>query len=372
MRGSLSTIPVEVTSGLAVLVLVAGCEALFDESLVDEARMQNAVCDGRQPPERPDVPDGPDVGGPYHFVAHEMDVNTEVSWREIGLNLDGLCSGGDDPVVECRPPSGGEPERDGIEGIDNVIAHHLGPLALLLEPRLESLLLEGWARGNNSVVIRVEGWNGEDDDPEIDVSFAHSVYGAAPAEDGSAPEVVWDGELATLADGAPALPAWEGDDYFWMRAENFVDGDVEEPVLHADQAWMSSRVLVAELPDDASFIVPLLVGPSGAVNRVQLISGVLFARLSADGRSLEEIVLAGRWASGALLEQVALAGYCPGSVEHDIASSLFDDILDIRVTSGTGGEGVLCDGASFAVRGRATLARAAGTEAVEAPPPACP
>jgi hypothetical protein len=300
-----------------------------------------------------------------------MDINTEVSWLDIGFNLDGLCSEGDDPVVECRPPSGGEAERDGIDGIDNVIGHHLAPLALLLEPGIESLLLESFGRGDNNVLIRIEGWNGGSDDPEVEVSFAHTVYGAAPAGDGSVPEITWDGERATLPGGGPAVPAWEGEDYFWVREEDVVDGDVGQAVRHADRAWISSRVLVAELPDEVSFIVPLLVGPSEAVNRVRLTSGVLIARLSADGRSMEEVMLAGRWPADELLLQVALSGYCEGSVEHDIAASLFNDILDVRAESGTGGEGVLCDAASFAVRGRATLGRVAGTQAVDPPPDTC-
>jgi hypothetical protein len=354
------------------IAAIGGCTTLFDESAIQEPVVLDTACTGRLPPGMTDAVDGADAEDAT-FVVREMVLDTRDVWRDIGFNLDGLCtSGTEDRSRECGGLTD-ELEPDGDDGIDNAFGHRLTPLALLLEPIFQSSLEAAWLNAEANVVMRVSDWNGLAEDPSVTVSFGHTLYGAPAEADGSAPELDWDGDVARYRrDGAEAAPTWAGADFFWLRDDDFEGGDLDQPMLRAETAWVTADQIVARLPDGIRFIVPLLITEAGGLNRVTLNEGLLVAKLSADRSALDEVIVAGRWPETALRYEALVAGYCMDHVLYDVAQDLFDTAIDVRAHAAMGDPSEPCDAMSFAVRASANRGRVGGVVAVAEPPHPCP
>jgi hypothetical protein len=162
-----------------------------------------------------------------------------------------------------------------------------------------------------------------------------------------APEVEAVGfEPRYLSDGTrPPPPNWDGNDYGWFRTETFLDGDPDRPLLRDDNAYISNRLVVARLPERIEILFPaeevgVLVKVTGAI---------AIGRISDDLMSIEDVVVAGRWAVNDLLSTAENVGVCRGTPQYDILSGQLDTIADIRSNPGTGGPDVLCDAISLGV-----------------------
>ena len=328
-----------------VLGALEGC-VVYDPSLIEDSGPPDAgPCDSRLAPTRPSGPDGDD-GEEYFFGLRQVVLNQQDgdAWRNIGLNLDGHCTGSPSFTANCLPPSGRRSPADGEGGIDNVFGAQLFPLVEFAVPNLEMNARETQDAGALPA-FRIRGWNGEDNDSRIDLTLANVIF--TVQEDGSEPvEFVIDGfEPRAIGGGLLDPPRWDGTDYGYLRDDNFFEGDPDRPLLRDDNAFIADRQVVARLPERVEILFPA----ENAGVRVLVTDSTVVGTLSADLTSMENVVVSGRWAILDLLATAETVGVCRTSESYGILSMQLDTIADVRSSPGTGGPGVSCDAVSLGV-----------------------
>ncbi len=333
------------TAAVLFALACAACK-VYDPDLVQRREPDAGQrCELDRPPLRPPgSDDGEDVGELVYALKDVVLNQDGERWRTIGYDLDGLCSIGPMPPVECRPPSRtAAPETDGEGGIDNAFGHHLYPLVAVTLPTLEEDARASEELGIGAIVVRIRGWNGEPNDPRVDAMLLIGQAGTEGPADGSRPAVDDSGTELLLPDGSSAPPpAWEGNDWFWARSDSFFDGDEARPLLRDDNAYVSDNLLVAQLPERAD----ILFQATEQAVLVRLTEGIAVARFVDGGARLEAHV-AGRWPILDILQTAARVGICPGSTEYNLVAGQLDRIADIRQNAGTGGPDVTCDAMSL-------------------------
>jgi hypothetical protein len=272
------------------------------------------MCAGRRPPARPDVPDGDDVDELF-FGLRDVLLNQGGRWSDIGFNLDGYCTGSPDFGHECVPQqSGARPEPDGSDGIDNTFGGRLYPLVETAIPGLESTARQAQLEGIGFPAFRLRGWNGEANDPRVDVMITQAVASVAANADGSQPDVIIRDFHAELASGGPApAPAWDGTDYFWARSDTFLAGDPEQPLVSDDNAYIADDTIVINLPDR----VEILFATADAGVTVRLTGGLVTGHISADRTHVENVVVGGRWSVVDLRRTAENVGLCMGTFQYN-------------------------------------------------------
>jgi hypothetical protein len=190
-------------AALALIALALPACELATHALdygVDPAALQ-PLCDPcpaadpavRRPP-CPVASDAPDRDGPLVFAARRASFGEAGGFDAVGLGLDLDCStrrGGGLPVL-CAPRSrdGWAALRGGVD--DALLQHVLVPAALAEKPlgtfTLGGALSRAFEAGSYGFLVIVERYNGEPDDPDVDVTVRASpglASGAAPAWDGA-------------------------------------------------------------------------------------------------------------------------------------------------------------------------------------------
>ncbi|RLB54414.1 MAG: hypothetical protein DRJ42_09165 [Deltaproteobacteria bacterium] len=320
-----------------------GCKA-FDESLLDDA---SAECNPLHPGPRPNA--GGD-GAEQLFALRDVTLDQGMAWRTTGWDLDDICTDAPEFETECQPPSAGdEIEVDGVSGTDNVVAHEVIPFAIVLGIEIDPPFRAHMDQSLGVTLLRVRGYDGSGNDDRVEVTFAPAAFGTTPLADGSAPAPPTDGTL-------PPPPAWDGQDYFWADEAAFVGGDPESPMIRDDNAYVVDGLLVARPTDRASFFLTA----EGRTLEVILSGALLTGRFAADGQSLEDVVLAGRWDRNDLVATLGGLDICPGTSPYDRMLRLLELQSDIRVTAGSGGPTVSCDALSVAIGFSGQGARLAG------------
>ncbi len=376
----------------ALALLITGCR-VFDESLLDAGEDEDAgpadagadaphdagpddagrdagpSCPLTRPPPRPEVIDAPSVDEVW-YALEGIDLDQPgTEWATIGYDLDGLCSEAPDPVVECLPPSSSSvPETDGEGGIDNVLGHQIMPLLLVARPDLASNSVRDQHHGVSAFILRVRRWNGTPTDPLVDVTLAIAEFGTPELPDGGVPMPELPDAAFVYGDGGTLPPPrWDGTDYWWVRADNFLSGNPERPRIRDDNAYITDGVIVMRLPDNQPLVL------TGGVRSIifRLTDAVLTARLSEDFTAVEEAVVAGRWPISDMLESVAFSGICIGSGDYESFARLLDLAADVRAAPGTGGPGATCDAVSVGVRLFGTRAHFGGVSDILGIPDAC-
>lgn len=333
-------------AGSLVAMTALGCK-VYDPSLVPRDAGTPSECDSKAPPPRPSEPDdGVDVGERVWALRDVVFEQSGEAWRTIGYDLDGRCSQPPDWDIECRPPlMTAAPEADGEGGIDNSFGHNLFPLVEVTVPGLEETSRMYQMRGVGTILIILRGWNGEDDDSHVEVVAGITVFATPGAPGGTEPpDVVQTPDGPQTTDGTPLPePVWDGNDWFWLRSDNFFEGNVNRPFIVDDNAYVTNRTLVLRLPERTDFIFPgeevgLLVRLTGAVGTV---------RISEDESQLEDITVAGRWPVLDLLATAEAIGVCAGSTEHGILENQLQRTADVRDRAGSGGSGASCNAVSL-------------------------
>ncbi|HJL19912.1 MAG TPA: hypothetical protein RMH99_29885, partial [Sandaracinaceae bacterium LLY-WYZ-13_1] len=269
------------------------------------------------------------------------------AWREIGLDLDGLCTTSANGFpTECVPPGMPRPPTDGEEGIDNTFGDRLFPLVDLTVPGLQQTAQAAQEEGKLPA-LRLRGWNGENDDPRVEVVITNAIFTVPAADDGSIPEFDIESFVAVDPDsGERLLPDWDGEDYGFFRDTTFFDGDPEQPLIADDNAYVAGGVLVARLPERVTILFP--AEEVGVL--VRLTDATAFGTFSEDRGVLEDVIVTGRWKTLDLLATAENVGVCRGTDNYRILSGQLDAIADIRSMPGSGGEGVECDAVSLGVQ----------------------
>ncbi len=339
------------------LVFLAGCQ-VFDPSLVDDAPpvqdsgvqtdsgggIDASLVGLRRVPPRPEG----ENSGDQSLVLALRDVALRQDgdrWRTIGLDLDGLDTQLPIPEVECVPPNDeSEPLLDGEEGIDNAFGDRFFNTVNLARPDLERNAQKNQERGLGTILLRIFDWNGERDDPQVDVWVSQAAAGTSADPE----EVEFDGfDLVMRSDGSPAPPPeWDGNDHWFGRSESFVAENPENPQVRDDNAYITEGRLVVRLPDRIDIL--FFAGADQGV-RVRLTDAWAMGTFDEDFDQVETATVAGRWAINDLLETGENAGICVGTPERRIVDSQLNNLADVRSTPGTGGEGVRCDALSLGV-----------------------
>jgi hypothetical protein len=312
---------------LLLTTLAMACSS-GDGGMPDGATGDGGSIDLAQPPPRPTVDDGP--SGPEQvFVLDEVQWDQrEDAWRTIGLDLDGLLSSSESGPSECRAPSPSAPiAPDGSRGIDNAFGRDISPILGVARPDAAEAARLAQAEGRGALAVRVREWNGEPDDPRVEVAVFPTVG----------------------TGGAGAIQ---------VDPRSVSGGDLEQAIIIDDNAYVSGGEVVLRLPDRAP--LPLAYGDDSLLVNLTDASLVFTPGATA--------TLAGRWST---LDFLGASVTCPGTDDFMSLERLLELAADIRALPGTGGDGVVCDaislGLSFDVQS-ATL----GGVGEELPAASCP
>jgi hypothetical protein len=351
--------------------LLAAC-SVYDPSLVQPrdagppdmpvVRRDAGRTDLAKPPPRPTIPDTGDQETIFALKDVRLDQGS-TGWSSIGFDLDDRLTTVDDVDVECVPPDdSAEPELDGEDGIDNAFGHILYPLIDAVLPTLETDFRASQTAGRGTLITRMTGWNGQDDDPRVNVVIAQSAFGTSAASGDVDPAT---GQLR--AGGAAPAPLWAGSDTFFVREDAFVGGDESRPRIEDSNAYVSGRKVVLTLPAGTEI---LFLANARSV-KVSFTSAVVVGTLSPDATRLERVTVAGRWAASAMLEASGPVGICEGSGQWNILANALDQRADLRAVPGSGGAGVTCDAISLGVTFEGYRARWGGLAPAPAAPDCC-
>ncbi|MBX3214120.1 MAG: hypothetical protein KF850_18950 [Labilithrix sp.] len=261
-----------------------------DAGARDEAAAVDAdVCLHAGPPERPEGGDGPSVAD-LVFAVDALRIDTgdfdAGLSKPASIDLDRTCSCLEPP--SCVAPPDAAPICDGPDGRDNVSGPLLGTLAVLLPALEPTFLTERIRQGVYGVILSVQKWNGEPNDPDVVVSLRMSVGIQQAGEDGGAPRFdgtdVWDIDPASIVAGGSLVGQ---------------DCDVVGCIGLASDvaAYARDGVLVARF-EQLPFTVS--VGPGRLV--LPFVGAVLTARVTREGGGYRIAgELAGRWRADDIL-----------------------------------------------------------------------
>jgi hypothetical protein len=323
------------------IVCLGGCEA-FDETLLNPPDV-GPGCDLNRPPSRPDGDGSGDDGETYFFAIRDLLIDQrDDRWRTIGYDLDGICSQEPDVRVECRAPSmSAPPAPDGERGLDNALGKELLPIVLVALPGISEEIRGFQDFGIGVTLVEITGWNGMSDDARVEATMSQSIFGTTreppPVESWS----ITDLELTINGETYPPA-GWEGEDIWFARDDNFLDGNPDRPRVRDDNAYVANDTLVMTLPDR----FPITFGGDQRAASFFLTDVVATVKISPDRMSVEETVIAGRFATLDFLSAMGPAGICPGSEDYMSVERLLDLAADIRAMPGSGGPGATCDAVS--------------------------
>ncbi len=108
---------------------------------------------------------------------------SDTAWKELGFNLDGLCTTATESKGSCTPTEGGKPSAlaDGDDCLDNNFGSQLVPLIKGLDGAAETKIVDGIKKGGLTLVLRID-----DLAPSGDDGGAAGALFAAKAASGKA------------------------------------------------------------------------------------------------------------------------------------------------------------------------------------------
>jgi hypothetical protein len=237
-------------------------------------------------------PPGDDAGGDVTFVVAVRSVLLDEQDGEPppGLNLDRTCT--------CPGPSSCISEEADPDTLCDIEVSHdvqsariFGQIALLTNDAFSSRELSQDAEiGKWSLLMRVEGWTGEADDPRVRFTMFPSP--GVPDEDEAPP--VWDGDDPWLVDASAVGPS----------------GDIEDALFVDEAAYVVGNRVVASLPESG-----LILAPDESVLALKLSGAFLVATIEEDTGSyvLRDGILAAVWPTDGIFE--SLDGFRDGEGE---------------------------------------------------------
>lgn len=345
MRGLL------VASIVVLAGAVCGCQ-VYDPALV------NSRASRRPPPRPPESTEGPDTGE-IVVGLHRVVLDPPGSeWREIGFDLDHVTTVGPDFPTACTPRGSGTPQIDGVDGIDNVFGSDFYTLVSAATSDLEANARATQEVGNGALMLRVIGWNGTPNDPHVTVHVLQSFYAAPGAAGDAMPP-------PPPADPSASAARWDGNDWFWVRADGLAGGDIDAPLVSDDLAYVSGGTVVASIPDrvDVFFVTGMYTV------RVRLSDALAAGLAPVEGEAdLPGVVtIAGRWSITDLLETARNIDVCPEDREYGLLRGQLDELADVRSRPETDNMGQPCDAISVGTTFVATRVRLAGIATAPSP-----
>lgn len=305
----------------------------------------------------PEPPQGADAGGDLDFVVAIDSVDFgegDVSdGPQVGYDLDGRCS-----CIEegqsCVAPDPDRQSCDGPGGVDNAVADLFAPIAIL-DPNFGSpSFRQDIQDGVWSVLLRIQGYNGEANDAQVTVAlYPSGGLDNDPCGDGSPP--AWDGTDAwPIGISALETPMGGGGGAGGCGSTGVEGYSHDEPRYVDPGAYVVDSVLVASLPALG------LAFDGGAT--VRLSGGFITGRIVAEGGGyrIDDGVLAGRWALSDVFETLAILGSddMPRCTDDQTYQTLRGALCDKRdLTAQLAGPTAPCDAVSFGMAFTATPAQ---------------
>jgi hypothetical protein len=201
--------------------------------------------------------------------AASMDDAGQPLYRDIGFDLDDTCTreGQAPPCVE--PSWASAPHTDGVDGIDNAAGQSwwqagFGPVT--------------FSAANPVPIVRVGGYSGKPDDPQVAVSL-YVGLGLEPRADGADGGTFGDGQ-----DRWKILP---------QMLRPSADGgtpSVDEPLFRDDQAYVSGGKLVAHFPE-ALWTLGAPLAPAALARVYRLVVAGSLTRVSQTTWELQNLVV---------------------------------------------------------------------------------
>lgn len=235
-------------------------------------------------------PAGDDPGGDVTFVValRSVVLDEEAGMPPPGLNLDRTCTC---PGASSCVQQDGDPDLlCDVEGSHDVqSARIFGQIALLTNDAFSSRELSQDAElGKWSMLLRVEGWTGEPDDPKIRFTMFPSPGVADPKE---------------------APPAWDGQDEWQVDASSIGPSmEIEDALFVDEAAYVVGGKVVASLPQSG-----IVLAPDESLLSLQLSGAFLVASIvEEDGAyAVRDGILAAVWPSDGIFE--SLDGFRDGN-----------------------------------------------------------
>jgi hypothetical protein len=295
-------------------------------------------CDHARPPAHPSGADKPD-GVDFVVAARTLDFGLAVDAGApppMGLDLDGVCTC--PPPESCLGRVANATHCDEDGGRDNGTGALLRSFAQISDGIInQESVNKRLERGDYSMLFRVRHYNGQADDPAVEVSTFLSNGVEQPSPD------------------AGVVPKWDGTDRFTIDTGSVFGGSGDGGVIpnYVDtKAYVAGSVLVTTIDQ-----VPLFLGSSGLGFFTMRLTNVTFVlRLVPEGATfrVSEGVAAGRWRTKELLAIMGSVpapfgpGYiCPGTQLYDDAKQLICKNADIAADPKNDRAGMPCEALSI-------------------------
>lgn len=316
----------------------AGVEAAVDASGVDAA---DAGCARSRWPDRPTADDGPgDIEIINALTTFGTEADPDAGPATVrGYDLDGVCTC---PEAEsCKTRAGARTQCDEPGGVDNAGGQLLTTVAALVDTKANAN--QRLRSGDYGFVIRVRGYNGGANDPQVEVAVFMS-NGADGIQDG----------------GIPPRPNYDGNDLWTIDPKSLAGGTGPPyvPKFVDAKAYVTNHVLVAT----ADF--PLRLGPRMSVD---LVGSVITGTLTKDavGYRIDDGIIAGRVEARSLLTNLApisdpfiVGGFlCGDSVTYKDVKTKVCETTDIVSDLKQDNTGAPCDAMAISAHFTSSTAR---------------
>lgn len=299
-----------------------------------------------------------------------LDANGDLdpsAWKDIGYDLDGVCTGSDTCEGADSPPSCAptvpQIAYDGTYCRDNTFGRLEYQVALVPELADRYGLSDdafncALCVGHYNFLIRITGYNGEPDDDSVRVDLYPS-----PGLENVLPWNCADPTWKTRPCFTSDMPWTVQED---VLAERTGGPELPDSILFDDTAFVRQGYLVATLPEDTLFWFP---GYKALVVAypLRLQKGIVTGKLSRgnDGAwRVADGVIAGRSRAADIVRGFRLIGFCESDPNYGLMTEFVDKNLDI-LADGPNDPEVTCDAMSVGVTFTALQATAGEPATVE-------
>lgn len=380
----------------AVLGLALGVEsyqacAVYEPSLLlpsdvdagaPDAAPDADTCAHVRPPSRPDASDGNGQGilviAAFKTIDIGLTAEAGAPRPPYGYDLDGVCTCPGPP--SCAQQTGVPESCDDEAGRDNTAIDLFRGLGVAASTGT-SQIDDGLASGQYGLLLVIDEYNGQPNDPQVKVSYYVS-NGVNRASDGGIPPPDFMGnDLWTIDPGSLI-----GNTQDLVKIKSCAKNSQCQPVYSDDQAYVADNVVVANFIDqipvafgDRSFLGGATMSLSGAVIVGQLQPVPLAVGFSYE---LTGGTIAGRWPTSQLLSTLATipdpmidGGFLcgSGSVNYELLKAVACEAADISQNSlyDNASPPAACDAVSIGMRFAAGPAQLGAVYAVAPAPAGC-
>lgn len=275
----------------------------------------------------------------------ELDPN---AWKDIGMDLDGLCTGADtcegqDSPAGCAPTVPQVP-YDGNHCRDNTFGRLEFQAALIPEVAKKYGLSDdafncALCVGHYNFLVRISGYNGLADDESVRVDLYPS-----PGLEKVLPWNCADPTWTQRPCFTPDMPWTVQSD---VLAQQRGGPDLPDSIYFDDTAYVRQGYLIATLPDDTLFWFPgykaLVVAYPLRIQKA-IVTGKVVRGNDGVWR-VEDGIIAGRSRAADIVKGFRLIGFCESDKNYGLMSEFVQKNLDV-LASGENDPNVACDSMS--------------------------